>query len=116
MPCEVTVRGWKVFYSAEEGSLTVGPTRGKLACLRIVGVACSAQSAYSYLAFEIDDDAEDVSERHEEALREYLDKNHAGPWDLVPAQVLTSSWPEMNDVERERVLKREGFRATSILP
>lgn len=109
------MRGWKVSYAPDKGVLSVGPTRGKASALKIVGVGHSSDSDHRYLVFE-EDGQEQVTERHEQALLEYLNEHHEGLWDLVPAQVLTSSWCEMTDLEKERVLRREGFEATSSLP
>lgn len=109
------MRGWKVKYSRDEGRLSIGPGKGKASAVKIVGVGRSSTSDYLYLVFE-EDGQPSLTERHEEALLEYLNENHEGPWELVPAQILTSSWHEMTELEKERVLRREGFEATSSLP
>ncbi|MBI3925693.1 MAG: hypothetical protein HY319_09145 [Armatimonadetes bacterium] len=109
------MRGWKVHYEPEQGILTVGPLRGKSMSVKVVGVGQSQNSGVRYLAYELHDE-EELPDKHESALVDYLNKNHQGPWELVPAEVLNNNWNGLSPRERERLLMREGFDATVELP
>ena len=102
------MRGWKVVYFEEEGLLEVGPTRGPAQSVHIVGVGTSPREEHHYLLYEA---SEELVEKAEEALRDFLVKDQGGAWDLVEAHILSPHWGDMSRHERDRLIRREGFEA-----
>lgn len=110
------MRGWKVTYAEEDGLLEVGPTRGKVRELLIVGIGTSPREEHHYLLYELPEGDEELAEKPSEAVVEYLEKHHGGVWDLVEAHILSPHWASMAAQERDRLIRREGFEATDRLP
>ncbi len=113
------MRGWKVKYAESEGLLEVGPTRGQPRLLRIVGIGTSPREEHHYLLYDLIDEElipQELAAKAEEAVCEYLEKNHGGSWDLIETSILSPHWGGMAAQERDRVLRREGFEATRRLP
>ena len=106
------MRGWKVVYSEDEGILEVGPTRGTPRVVYIVGIGTSPREDHHYLLYELDPDDDELGEKAEDAVREYLGQQQGGDWDLVEARILSPHWEDMSGHERDRLMRREGFDAT----
>ena len=107
------MRGWKVHHDEEDGILSVGSTRGKPIELRIEGYA-KAGSGRRYLLYS--GESEELTEKHEHALLDFLEAGWPGAWDLMSAEVLSADWNDLSPSEQDRMARREGFQLTRHLP
>lgn len=106
------MRGWKVTYEPEDGVLTVGPTRGKAITVHVEGYGAS-RGGRRYLLYRA---PEELGEKQQQALLEFLEEQCQGEWDLMEAEILSSDWNSLSHHEQDRMARREGFKLTHRLP
>ena len=106
------MRGWKVSYEPEEGILTVGPTRGKAIEVQVEGYG-AARGGRRYLLYRA---PEELGEKQQQALVEFLEDHCRGEWDLMEAEMLSVDWNSLSPHEQDRMARREGFQLTRKLP
>ena len=107
------MRGWKIVHDHDDGVLSIGPTRGKAVEIHVEGVA-EARGGRRYLLYLGRD--EEISDRHLEALQDFLQEGWPGDWDMMSAEVLSAGWGQLSPSEQDRLARREGFTLTRRLP